>query len=121
MLDRVGLCRDLALVMEDESLFPLSKLQIQFSKLNWNVKRKLLIIDGRLISKRGLKFEELTIPEEFADKSPSIFTIIPDIENDNKVVEMDSHPGRTNGFLTGCLIDALKKGSITVEDLPRFE
>ena len=119
MLDRVGLCRDLALVLEDESLYPLSKLQIQLSNLNANIRRKVIIIDGRLFHKRGLQFEFSSIPEGFIDKSASIFTIYPEVDVQHKVVEMDSHPSRTNGFLSGCLIDALKNGSISIEDLPR--
>lgn len=34
---------------------------------------------------------------------------------------VDSHPKRQNGFLTGCLINALKEYSEpTIEDLPRY-
>ena len=43
-------------------------------------------------------------------------------EGDNKVVEMDSHPARTNGFLTGCLVETvLNQGHVPIEYFARFD
>lgn len=36
----------------------------------------------------------------------------------DKVIEMDSHPERTNGFLTGCLLNILRD-SMSIENLSR--
>ena len=44
------------------------------------------------------------------------------IENDVSVVAMDSHPKRTNGFLTGCLQSVLTNTVYArpfIEELPR--
>ena len=43
------------------------------------------------------------------------------IEEGVVAAAVDSHPRRTNGFLTGCLINVLKDyARPTVEDLPRY-
>ena len=44
------------------------------------------------------------------------------IENNVSVVAMDSHPKRTNGFLTGCLQSVLNNNVYArpfIEELPR--
>ena len=52
ILDRVGILHELALVMEDESLVPVSKIQNTLLKLNTQVKRIVLILDCRVRSSR---------------------------------------------------------------------
>ena len=43
-------------------------------------------------------------------------------EADYKVVEMDSHPAKTNGFLTGCLVETvLNQGNVPIEYFARFD
>merc|ERR1712223_1567085 len=101
--------------MKDESLYPVAKLQLLLAKLNGMVKRKLLIIDGRLLTKTDVQIEIPIIPEESLDGLSTIYTIYPKSEADYKVVEMDSHPARTNGFLTGCLIETvLNQGHVPI-------
>ena len=51
-LDRVGISHDLALVAEDETLFPVAKMQTVLAGLHARVKRKVVILDCRL-GKRG--------------------------------------------------------------------
>lgn len=42
------------------------------------------------------------------------------VEDGVNIAAVDSHPTRTNGFLTGCLINVLKDfARPTVEDLPK--
>ena len=77
VLDRVGLLNDLAFVMKDESLYPVAKLQLLLAKLNGMVKRKLLIIDGRLLTKTDIQIEIPIIPEESLDGLSTIYTIYP--------------------------------------------
>ena len=47
-LDRVGVLHDLALVLADESIFPVAKLQTMMTSLHSKVERKVLILDCRL-------------------------------------------------------------------------
>ena len=77
VLDRVGLLNDLAFVMKDESLYPVAKLQLLLAKLNGMIKRKLLIIDGRLLTKTDIQIEIPIIPEESLDGLSTIYTIYP--------------------------------------------
>ena len=77
ILDRVGLLNDLAFVMKDESLYPVAKLQLKLAQLNGMVKRKLLIIDGRLLTKHDIQIEIPIIPEESLDSLSTIYTIYP--------------------------------------------
>ena len=77
VLDRVGLLNDLAFVMKDESLYPVAKLQLLLAKLNGMIKRKLLIIDGRLLTKTDVQIEIPIIPEESLDGLSTIYTIHP--------------------------------------------
>jgi hypothetical protein len=51
-LDRVGILHDLALVTEDESCFPVAKLQSILALLSGRVKRKLIILDCRIAKPR---------------------------------------------------------------------
>ena len=51
-LDRVGISHDLALVTANETLFPVAKLQTILASLNARVKRKVIILDIRLVKKR---------------------------------------------------------------------
>ena len=49
-------------------------------------------------------------------------TILSRAEADYKVVEMDSHPARTNGFLTGCLVEiVLNQEHVPIEYFARFD
>ena len=77
ILDRVGLLNNLAFVNKDESLYPVANLQLLLAKSNSMVKRKLLIIDGRLITKNDLQIDFPVIPEECLDSLSTIYTIYP--------------------------------------------
>ena len=77
ILDRVGLLNNLAFVNKDESLYPVANLQLLLDKSNSMVKRKLLIIDGRLITKNDLQIDFPVIPEECLDSLSTIYTIYP--------------------------------------------
>ena len=77
ILDRVGLVNDLAFVNKDESLYPVANLQLLLAKSNSMVKRKLLIIDGRLITKNDLQIDFPVIPEKCLDSLSTIYTIYP--------------------------------------------
>lgn len=77
ILDRVGLLNNLAFVNKDESLYPVANLQLLLAKSNSMVKRKLLIIDGRLITKNDLQIDFPVIPEKCLDSLSTIYTIYP--------------------------------------------
>ena len=77
ILDRVGLLNNLAFVSKDESLYPVANLQLLLAKLNSMVKRKLIVIDGRLITKNDLQIDFPVIPEECLDSLSTIYTIYP--------------------------------------------
>ena len=77
ILDRVGLLNNLAFVNKDESLYPVANLQLLLAETNSMVKRKLLIIDGRLITKNDLQIDFPVIPEECLDSLSTIYTIYP--------------------------------------------
>ena len=65
--DREGLLYDSALVMCNESLVPVAKMQIMISQLSPRVKRKMIIIDKR-ISSFPPKMDPLS-PEELLNKT----------------------------------------------------
>ena len=77
ILDRVGLLNNLAFVNKDESLYPVANLQLLLARSNSMIKRKLLIIDGRLITKNDLQIDFPVIPEECLDSLSTIYTIYP--------------------------------------------
>merc|ERR1719319_644417 len=49
---REGILYDLALVMCNETLFPVAKMQTMLAELNPKVKRKLIILDCRVCQGR---------------------------------------------------------------------
>ena len=81
ILDRVGLLNDMSFVMKDGSLYPVTTLQLKLAQINGMVKRKILIIDGRLIVKNDLNIDSPIIPEQCLDILPTIYTIYPKYSN----------------------------------------
>ena len=144
-LDRVGISHDIALVTGNESLFPVAKLQTILADLNSRVKRKVIILDCRFAKRRRSRaatdsfviaedsynrmpdiqespydWDVPTVSEESLDKLTTMFTIYPTIEEGTPLQAVDSHPGRTNGFLTGCLLNILRDVQRPlIEELPR--
>eukprot|EP00095_Tigriopus_kingsejongensis_P011946 maker-scaffold2683_size13302-snap-gene-0.4 protein:Tk11946 transcript:maker-scaffold2683_size13302-snap-gene-0.4-mRNA-1 annotation:"AGAP002236-PA" len=61
------------------------------------------------------------VAEESLDKLTTMFTIYPVVDEGISVAVADSHPSRTNGFLTGCLLNVLRDYTRpSIEDLPRI-
>ena len=53
--------------------------------------------------------------------SKNFFSFFYRIETDSKVIEMDSHPARTNGYLTGCLVQSISNQSaLSIDELSRL-
>ena len=66
--DRQGLIYDSALVMCNETLTPVTKMQILVSQLGSHVKRKLILLDSR-VSARPPKLSSGTSPEELMSRT----------------------------------------------------
>ena len=67
--DREGLVHDTALVMCNETLMPVSKMQVIISKLTSRVKRKLIILDTRVSSAPLKSASTNSSPEELLQKT----------------------------------------------------
>ena len=48
VVERPEMVQNVALIMQDKSLYPVSQLQLMLCKLHWGIKRKLLILDIRI-------------------------------------------------------------------------
>lgn len=67
----------------------------------------------------GTDWEVPIIDEEALDRLTTMFTIYTTAESSVPAVACDSHPRRTNGFLTGCLLNVLRDYvRPTIEELP---
>lgn len=78
-------------------------------------------MEDEIITESDFDWEVPIIGEESIDKLPTMFTIYPSTDEYGSVAVADSHPRRTNGFLTGCLINVLKDyARPSIEDLPRI-
>ncbi|XP_059087881.1 uncharacterized protein LOC131884201 isoform X2 [Tigriopus californicus] len=78
-------------------------------------------MEDQVITESDFDWDVPIIGEESIDKLPTMFTIYPSIDEYGSVAVADSHPRRTNGFLTGCLINVLKDyARLSIEDLPRI-
>jgi len=58
------------------------------------------------------------IPEASLDRLATTFTLYPITEVDVALTATDSHPSRSNGFLTGCLLRVLQSHAPMIEELP---
>ena len=48
VVERPEMVQNLALIMQDKTLFPVSQIQLMLCRLHWGIKRKVLILDTRI-------------------------------------------------------------------------